>query len=325
MASNQLQERLFQRIREKLPADASLADAIADKLYLSADSAYRRIRGETLLVLDEAATLCNEFSLSLDDLLKEQASSISFTPFRVDQANSFESYMKGLLDNLKRVAAGKQKEIIYLSKDMPVFYDLMFPALADFHYFCWLKSIVEHPEFTDAKFRLGMMPEGVRQLAKEFTSVYTTINSVEIWNSECANSTIAQVQFYREAGYFNSDADADEVLRSLAETLEHIQLQAEYGCKFQPGEKPQFKEQNYQLFVNRLVLADNTIAVCLDGKRLVYLNYEVLNYMFTTDEAFCDETFTRMHNLMRRSTLISQSNEKQRSKFFNLLLKKIPV
>ena len=57
MSEISIQEYLFQRIREKLPAEVSLADAVSELLYISNDSAYRRIRGETPLVLEDKATL----------------------------------------------------------------------------------------------------------------------------------------------------------------------------------------------------------------------------------------------------------------------------
>ena len=49
MSALNIQNYLFQRIRERLPVDASLADIVAGLLYVSNDSAYRRIRGETPL------------------------------------------------------------------------------------------------------------------------------------------------------------------------------------------------------------------------------------------------------------------------------------
>jgi hypothetical protein len=73
------------------------------------------------------------------------------------------------------------------------------------------------------------------------------------------------------------------------------------------------------------VIGDNTILVTLDGKKLVYINYDVLNYMTTGDTAFCNETAEKLNNLMRRATIISTVSEKQRSLFFNGLLKKIPA
>jgi len=58
MAEKQIQEFLFQHIKEKIPSGAAMVDVVAAALYISPDSAYRRIRSVTPLVLEEAQVLC---------------------------------------------------------------------------------------------------------------------------------------------------------------------------------------------------------------------------------------------------------------------------
>jgi hypothetical protein len=45
--------------------------------------------------------------------------------------------------------------------------------------------------------------------------------------------------------------------------------------------------------------------------------------MVTRDEKFCNDTYREMENLIRRSTQISETSEKQRNIFFNILAAKI--
>ena len=326
MTASNLQERLFQRIREKLPASLSLADEIADKLFISTDSAYRRIRGETLLVLDEAKTLCEIFHISLDDLLKEDSSAISFHPVQVAyEENSFEKYLQGILSRLEALSQANDKQIIYLTKDLPFFYNFLFHPLSDFHYFFWMKSILQHPDFLKASYIKDIMPLHIKKLGTEILSFYTNIPSVEIWNTECVNSTISQIEYYRDAGYFLSEDDVDELYKALEKSIYHIKLQAEYGSKFMPGQQPSLKGSNYKFFYNRLVLGDNTILVSANGKRTAFIAYEVLNYLVTENEQFGKEIHEKLHNLMKKATLLSEASDKQRSIFFNTLLKKLPA
>jgi hypothetical protein len=48
-----IQSAFFDRIRKTIPANVSLVDELAEILDVSRDSAYRRMRGETVLSLDE--------------------------------------------------------------------------------------------------------------------------------------------------------------------------------------------------------------------------------------------------------------------------------
>src|SRR5678809_812493 len=101
MPSNQAQEFLFQRIKELLPPSASLTDAVSEILHVSSDSAYRRIRNETPLVLEEAKQLCEHFHLSLDQVLHIRSNSILFENVRIN--NEQYSYEKYLADLIKMV------------------------------------------------------------------------------------------------------------------------------------------------------------------------------------------------------------------------------
>jgi len=325
MQSVRIQDYLFQRIRERIPAGASLADEVSTHLYISQDSAYRRIRGETLLVLEEAQVLCAAYGLSLDEVLQVREHSIAFQFMRLNNENyGFGPYLNGIRDGLRQLAAAREREVIYLSKDIPVFYNFLFEPLFGFRYFFWMKSIMQHPDFTDRKYSSNSLPPDILACGREISQLYASLPSTEIWNTECVNSTISQVEYYREAGYFSDDSDADQVYAALRQLLEHLQVQAEFGSKFLPGNNVSMQKNNYQMFYNRMALGDNTILSVADGKMGAYLAYDVLDYMSTSDEKFCNSIHEKMRLLIRRATILSNASEKQRSIFFNTLLKKIP-
>ena len=324
MTNYQSQEFLFQRIKELLPPDASLVDSVANILHISNDSAYRRIRGETPLVLDEARELCHHFKLSLDQILDVQSGATMFQNVRINTKNY--SYVKYLTDITRQVEyAGSfiDREIIYLTKDMALFHNFYYKPLIAFRYFFWMKYIVQHPDFSNKEFELSCLPDDIEKLSLELSAAYCKVPSVEIWNTECINSAISQIEFYKESGWFVSSGDIKKIYESLIASIEHLKHQVEYGCKFMPGENPETKKTNFRFFSNRIVLGDNTIMVITDKIKTVFINYDVLNYIFTRDENFCDPCYADMQNMMKRSTLISQTSEKQRNIFFGIMLNRV--
>ena len=54
-----IQSSFLEKVRSKLPPTISFADELAELLDISRDSAYRRIRGETILSLDEVRDFIN--------------------------------------------------------------------------------------------------------------------------------------------------------------------------------------------------------------------------------------------------------------------------
>ena len=324
MPNYQSQEFLFQRIRELLQPHASLADTVAKILHVSNDSAYRRIRGETPLVLDEARELCHHFKLSLDQILNVQGGGTMFQNVRINTQNySYVKYLTDIIGQVEYAASFAHKEIIYLTKDMSLFHNFYYRSLIAFRYFFWMKSIVQHPDFVNRDFEFSCLSDDIEKLSLELAGVYCKVPSVEIWNTECINSAISQIEFYKDSGWFGSSADIKEIYESLEASIEHLKHQVEYGAKFMPGENPETKKSNFRFFYNRIILGDNTIMVVTDKVKTVFINYDVLNYMFTRDESFCNPCYEDMQNMTKRSTLISQTGEKQRNIFFNIMLNKI--
>jgi len=324
MAGDLAQDFLFQRIREMIRQHVSLVDAISGLLSVSSDSAYRRIRGETPLVLEEARLLCNHFHLSLDQLLQVNNNSTLFQNTTVDAKNySFDKYLGDLLAQLKYIESFIRKEIIFLTKDLHIFTNVLSPPFFAFKYFFWHKSIIQDPAYATKGFSLDCLTPEISALAEDMSKTYNRIPSTEIWNIEVANSIILQIEYYKEAGFFSSAADIRTIYESVEETLNHLKEEAESGTKFYPGENPSVKKQNFKFFYNRIVLGDNAVLIITDHIKTVYLNYDVLDYLVTRDEKFCNETHVKMQNLMRRSALISETGEKQRNSFFNILVSKI--
>jgi hypothetical protein len=291
MSTNLAQEFLFQRIKELLPPQVSLADAVSEILHVSNDSAYRRIRNETPLVLEEAKQLCEHFHLSLDQALNIRSNSILFQNIRINnQEYSYEKYLSDLIKLVQYLNSFNQKEVIYLTKDVPLFHNFYYQPLIAFRYFFWMKTILQHPDYSTKAIDLNGISKETESLSRELIKAYTQVPSTEIWNTECINSLISQIEFYKDSGLFSSSADIKAIFEALEETI---------------------------------LLGDNTIWVKTDNVKAVYLNYDVLNYMVTRDESFCDQCYGDMQNLMHRATVISQTSEKQRNIFFGILLAKI--
>ena len=183
MPNYQSQEFLFHRIKELLPPHASLVDTVATILHVSSDSAYRRIRGETPLVLDEARELCAHFKLSLDQILNVQGGAVMFQNVRISTKNySYTKYLTDIIKQVEYATSFIHKEIIYLTKDMALFHNFYFRPLIAFRYFFWMKSIVHHPDFANKEFEFTYLTEDIENLSRELAAVYCKVPSDDVAN-----------------------------------------------------------------------------------------------------------------------------------------------
>jgi transcriptional regulator with XRE-family HTH domain len=324
MESHELQQHFFQQLKNRLEHHLSLAEEVADLLNISTDSAYRRIRGEKPVSLDELQKLCTHFKISLDQLLSLDSKSMVFYGNLVDSGEfNFEKYLSDWLKNMTFINSATDKMLYYESKDIPIYHHWQFPGLASFKYFFWMKTILGYPSFNKMYYEDNSFDDSLYKTGLQIIKTYNIFPSVEIWNAETINSTIHQIEFHKESGVFKRKESITALYEQLELLVNHIEAQAEIGQKFLAGEKPAGNNNNFRLFFNEVFLGHNTALAETDDMQTVFINHGVLNFITTHDKRFCAYTKRSMENIMRKSSLISSVSEKERSRYFNSLKAKI--
>jgi hypothetical protein len=317
MSAVNVQSTFLEQVKRRLPPNVSFADEIAEILKISRDSAYRRIRGETVLSLDEAKVLCNQYGVSLDVLL---GTTSEIVPFRHQVVNNtpeaFERWLRSLFDNLQTIASfPAEKEIVFCAKDVPVFHYFHYPELAAFKMYFWMKSVLSYPNLQSEKFKPSLISGEYLTLGRKIADMYGKIPSIELWSDETTNVTLKQIEFYHESGFFHSSADAHLLLDQYITLLQEVREKAANGFK---NDGVPFK-----LYENEILIADNNVLFRMGEKKAVYVIHNITEILMTTHEAFCKQTEYFTNNLQNRSILISTTGEKERNKFFNRMLEKI--
>ena len=324
MESSELQQQIFQQIKSKLPQHLSMVDDVANILGVSTDSAYRRIRGEKALSLEEVYKLCVHFQFSFDQLFNFQSGTYMFQgEFVQDFDFNFLKHISNIEQQVKYMNSFTQKHMYYVCKDMPIFHHFHFREIAAFKYFFWMKLFIQSPEFAHKKFRFADYSDELFQTGRRILKNYNQLESTEIWNIEGINSTIRQIEFYRDLDMLDNEEEVYQVYDALERLVSHLEVQADAGYKSfadDPDHKPM---GSFQMYFNEVTLGDNCILSVLDGNKVVFINHSVINFMLTRDTHFCDRTYEHIQNLMRKSTLISSVSERERTRFFKHLKQRI--
>ncbi len=325
METNEIQQQLFNYLKESLPPHLSLVDELCDLLEISADSAYRRIRGEKPISLIELKRICQHYHLSIDQLLHLENETVLFeAPGMNGTPKEFVDYLKEVFMQFKYFNSFKSREMHYLCKDSTIWNFYLFPELAAFKTFFWSKTINNEASLSNKTFSFEEFPfNDCYLLGQKILEEYNQIPCVELWNLESMYSTINQIAYYRDAGNFKTQEDFDSVIRSFQKMIDHLQLQAEKGFKFMPGATEVSYKAPIQFYVNELILGNNTMVANLDGKKMAMVTYGVFHYLFTKDSRFSNKVISSFDTLLSRSTLISKTGEKDRNRFFNALREKI--
>ena len=325
MEVSELQQQLFGHLKENLPSHLSLVSELEELLNLSADSVYRRIRGEKPITLAELKTICEHYHVSLDQLLQFQNESVLFdAPGMNGSSAEFSDYLRAMILQFKYFNSFKSKQVYYLCKDSTIWNFYLFPELAAFKTFFWSKTINNQEKLSNKVFSFDEFPyHDCFLLGQQVLEEYNQIPCIELWNVESIHSTINQIAYYKDAGNFKTSRDFEIVLDSLIKMIDHLQLQAEKGVKFMPGAAEVSYKAPIQFYINELILGNNTMLINLDSKSLSMVTYSVFYYLFTKDPRFSAKIMASFDTLLTRSTLVSKTGEKDRNRFFNTLREKV--
>ncbi len=317
IVTNNIQAAFLEQIRNRIPENVAFADELAELLNISRDSAYRRIRGETVLSLDEVKKLYDRYGVSIDSILSPSSNMALFHHRALTHEYSLDRWMNSVSKNLELVSTFHSKEMIYAAKDIPIFHYFRFRELSAFKMFFWLKTVMRDPGYVGQNFHCKSIPNDLLAAGKRIWDLYAQVPSTELWGDEVINETIKQIQFYKECGFF-SEADMPlQICQQLQALNQTVKQEATEGFKTEGA--------SYRLYENEILIADNTVFAKMGEKRVVYINYNTLNLLTTLQESFCEKTEQYLNNLMKNSTLISTTSEKERNKFFNKLKDRIEL
>ena len=320
-----VQQLFFQKIKESTPAHLSFVDEVAELLNISNDSVYRRIRGEKPISFEEIQKLCSHYKISLDQFLNLQSDAFTFRgQLKNDEENNFENWLQNIKQQFQLFNSFQSKHMTILMKDITPFVHFQIPELAIFKFYFWMKSILNNQSMKGVKFDLDDNRYiSYLEKSKQINELYYSIPTTEIWNIESVNSTIRQINFYHEAGLFPNRQTTLLLYEKLEDLINHVEIQAEAGKKFGFGESPKPQNAEYRLFVNELILGDNTYLLDLNGSKMVFLNHSVIYFAVTADVKFTNSIASNFESLEKKSTMISSIGQKERSVFFNSIRKMI--
>ncbi len=308
-----IQAVLLQKIKNSLPTHLGLAEEMADVLGVSTDSAYRRIRCETELSIDEAHLLAKKFNISMDGIFASLGDTVAFAYTKLtDDPENFKKYLQRIYGHTKLINSFADKKITYIAETFPLFYSFFSHKLAQLKLFYWQKSVLNVPYYQGKKFEYGIVPEDLVELATNAFKEYQKVPSVEVWTNETINTVLQQIEFYADSGAFLNRDDALGLVEEVRKMAKYLESCAESGRKL-PGDA----KENFTLFCSDVVLGTNCIYIQTGGEKYAYISFNTMNSLTTNNHEFCEESEHWVKNIIKKSNMISGVSEKQRFQFFN--------
>ena len=319
--NNIYQSRLIEQIQQKLPLHQSIIDVLSELLNISSDSVYRRIRGDKTMTFEEVALLSSHFSISLDEILQRSDANhlkCTYIPLDLSKKGVYHSYMEALANKMENLRLSFDKEIFFSAVDIPFYHFLPYKELTFFKLFSWNNSVYGFNGGYDDFVNQLEHKEAILACYDKLINSYKRIPSKEIWTEGTIDTFLRLLNYHFEIGHFTNKETPLKLCEQLLNMINKLNEWSEKGIKGESGE-------SFKLYISEIDLENSYILLKSKNRTGCILKLFTINSMEIIDERFCMETEKWLNSLAKRATLVSETSEKERYKFFNSQRQKIGV
>jgi len=316
------QKLVFEIIKTKLRDNQRISVVIGELLGIGADSAYRRIRGETELTFSELVKICDKFQISLNEILDFTSNKgVLFHYYPIDLLGEHNDYVNQLHQILNLFKAFKpihNNEITYVARSIPLYYLLQCPELAFLNLYTWNKAFNPSYSHSFEFFCHHLNKEKILSLYKRIYQAFMLIPTKEIWNIQTINVTLRLLEYFFESGIFENKDTVLQLLEQLATLMDTVNQYANIGLKNDTTKTP------FLMYSCPVDLDSNTILLKKEEQLTYFIRLNTMNFIETTNKHLCNIAQKLNADLVSKSILISgESSASKRLRFFTNAKNKI--
>jgi len=302
---------IINKLTEKIPSNVKLVDYLMEKLGLSRESIYRRIRGELPFTFDQIMKLSSELKFSLDSIGNQESSDSSVFRFRSPGKTSPEEKFRIMLKNCdelleRQLKAENMGAIVTMNRIFDLF-SVAFDKLFLFQYYRWLHQAKDLP----FNYNLSnlVLPNEIRTLQKKIATNHNKVNNTTFFvDSYTFRNTLLEIRYYYDRGHI-SDEDLSLLKAEMSKMLDLSEITARRGNYD--------SDHNFGYYISEIPISANSILIWYDDITELFIWPYTINPLYNKN----DDEVKIVHlewiaSLKKHSVSISQSNETLQKKHY---------
>jgi len=303
-------QAFIDEIKKKFSKNSTMVNTLADFLRIERGAVYRRLRQDVPFTFNEIVTISKNFNISLDNLVGFKDNKIvmfqlQLQNFITPQESDFYLF-NGYIKFLQSFNKSAHSEMASISNVLPqdLFNGLEY--LLKFYLFGWN---YHHGDDKSKLFhQISISPE-INRFFNEYTMEMKNIKKTcYIFDNRLFRFFVDRVKYFNSIRLMEKD-DVSKIKEDLHSMLDYIERMAITG---------QFKETGNAV---NIYISDIDINACYtyfesDDIHLSLIRAFILSSITTFDEETFKRTKGAINTLVKISTLITLTNEKQRVIFF---------
>jgi len=313
MIKDLLQKNILEAIREKVPNRSTLVNIFVDLLCIEKEAIYRRLRGEVPFTFAEMALISNSLGISLDNIISTSLS-LKSRPFQLKLVNYFDPnesdyiMMEQYLDILRDGKDDPASELFDCTNILPPHIYAGYKYIERLHLF---KSIYQSGDTnTVYSFKEVQYNERMDKLFRENIWLTKHIKtSYYIFDPFIFQYIVNDIVYFSSINMIEED-DKQKLKEELIHLIKDMEILAVNGMDKDTGNKVYLYYGSINFNLSYWYLEINNYRISL-------IKTFVLNNFSSLDNESFNILKQRISALLRSSTMISVSGERQRKLFFD--------
>ena len=307
---DQLHQELLTEIQRRFTKNSDMVNALAELLRIEKGAVYRRLRQEVPFTFNEISLIAKNLMISLDNLTGiEGQKSIPFQMHLPDflfPQDSDYYLLNNYITFLHSISQSENSEIASATNALPYDLSFKFQHLALLYFFKW------NFHYNNDKvipYRQVSIAPDMQRYIKDFTMEMKTFHKTSyIFDNRVFRLIVDDIHYFNSIRLIEKD-DIQKIKEDLFSMLDYLEKMAVNG---------QFIETGNQV---NLYISDIDITTSYAYLESDNIHFSMIKTFILTSVNSIDEgTFQRMkkwiYSLIKISTLITLTNERQRVMYF---------
>ncbi len=298
-------------IKQRIPQGVTLIDFFTEILPMKKEAAYRRLRGEIPLSLQEVRQIASFLHFSLDKLLGlKDTESYPFTIARMNEQNLTSAYCRIVevnINAMKNMLLDPKSKIYRAINVLPTSHMYKYPLICKFRFFKWVyqcRNAVNPLRLSEI-----VIPPQVRYYEEVCGETAQQLTTYCVSIKELFAPIVNDIYYFAEMGLVTQEEIAllkEEICLLLDDLEGDISAgRTKYGVPF-------------YFYLANTYFDSNYLYVEGNDYKASAINVFGMNYLSSKEEEICNDTKVWIESLLKYSTLISVSGAIEKTCFFNL-------
>lgn len=307
-----LNELILTKIQNIVPGNMKLVNLFMDVLDIGKESAYRRLRGEKTLSMEEIYKLASVLHFSLDEIIdNNKTDAVSFNHIgTVGQSQDknlleffryYESYLHRLMD-------AANPEIVCTMNHFLHTMLVGYTSLFKFIYYRWMHQMTDVP--LNYRFSDIAVPAEIKRIADRMAHLNTQIEKISfIVDNSLFINLIKEIQYFYVRGLI-AEEELNTLKKELRIYLNTIEKTINRGMDA--------NGTRYEIYLSVLYINSTTTYSAWGDENEESAFWHHYGYpIFTRSKEITKRHKLWINSLKKYCTVISQSNELLQAEFIN--------